>query len=456
MRFFQSLWSRTAAIVVSGLILSNLVGYVLYSRDKQDALFLQDALDMSERAAGVSRLLRDIPDEWTDHIVTVSDSRAFRVWMSGKAPFGNDLLSDEEISLEDYTRKHIPRIQEREIRVWFRPELPDAVDLPIEAAGEEVTHESEERWFFLLSISHGDEEWLNFYGRVVPVSSHLGWFLALNILIFVICLGVIVLWLLNRVTAPLQDLARAASRLGRDLTAEPIKETGPLEVRAAARAFNSMQRKLLKQIEARTGMLASISHDLRTPITQMRLRTELLPASENRSKTLDTLDDMNAIIGTFLDFARVSADSEARTVVEFSSLVESICHDFADRGEDVSFTGPSDVRYPCKRVAMKRALSNLIQNAVAYGIRARVTLSQEIDELILTVNDDGPGIREEEMAVVFQPFRRLQSSSPNHKDGVGLGLSIAQSIVEDHGGSISLRNRHHGGLSVTVRLPVPE
>jgi signal transduction histidine kinase len=244
--------------------------------------------------------------------------------------------------------------------------------------------------------------------------------------------------------------------LGRDLTAEPIKETGPLEVRAAARAFNSMQRKLLKQIEARTGMLASISHDLRTPITQMRLRTELLPASENRSKTLDTLDDMNAIIGTFLDFARVSADSEARTVVEFSSLVESICHDFADRGEDVSFSGPSDVRYPCKRVAMKRALSNLIQNAVAYGIRARVNLSQEIDELILTVDDDGPGIREEEMAVVFQPFRRLQSSSPNHKDGVGLGLSIAQSIVEDHGGSISLRNRHHGGLSVTVRLPVPE
>ena len=455
MRVFDSLRGRTAAIVVLGLVVSNGLGYAIYSRDKQESLILQDAFDMSERAAGVSRLLRDIPDDWNADIVGASDSRAFRVWFSDAAPFVNDAPSDDEAALAAYVAELVPRIRDNDIRVWFRPSLPDGVILPVAAmsAGTGEVNDRLDRWSFVLSINHEAGEWLNVHGHSAPAASFLPTFLALNLLTAVFGLGVVALWLVNRVTAPLKDLAQAAERLGRDLTVEPLREVGPAEVRVAARAFNAMQARLMRQIEGRTGMLAAISHDLRTPITQVRLRTELAPDSPERTKTLTTLDEMNTIIGTFLDFARVSSDAEPRAFVDLGSLVGSICDDFADGGADVSFHEHNALTYWCKRVAMKRALSNVIRNALVYGQCARVAMSHEGTDILVSIEDNGPGIPESQMEAVFQPFRRLGQGKTRHSGGVGLGLSIAQSIVEDHGGTISLINNLGGGLRVEVRLP---
>ncbi|MGI1660845.1 ATP-binding protein [Palleronia sp. KMU-117] len=458
MKAFDSLRARTAAIVIAGLVVSNTVGYALYSRDKQDTLILQDGLDMSERAAGVSRLLRDIPDDWNADIVAASDSRAFRVWVTTTAPFRNDQPTEEELELEAYISDLVPRIRHNEIIVWFRPELPARLVIPAGPAGAqaEAGVDAAERLSFVLSINHAEHEWLNFLGQTAPTASYLPTFLALNLLSAVFGLGIVALWLVNRVTAPLNDLALAAQRLGHDLTAEPLSEKGPAEVRVAARAFNAMQARLLRQIEGRTGMLAAISHDLRTPITQIRLRTELAPESDERNKTLATLDEMNTIIGTFLDFARASGDSEARTTVDMGSLVESICDDFADDGADITYQGPDGIRYMCKRLAMKRAVTNIIKNAITYGSSAWVTLAVRGHDLVIEVGDDGPGIPENEIETVFQPFRRLASDHALHPDGVGLGLSIAQTIIEEHGGKVVLLNRPTGGLLARVSLPQAE
>ncbi len=458
MRTFDSLRARTAAIVISGLVVSNTVGYALYSRDRQESLILQDAFDMSERAAGVSRLLRDIPDDWNADIVAASDSRAFRVWVSADPPFRNDTPTEHEEDLEAYIADLVPRIRDREIIVWFRPEPPPAGIRPVASGGalSDPAPDIAVRWSYLLSINHHEGTWLNFHGQAVPTPSYLPTFLALNLLSAVFGLGIVALWLVNRVTAPLNDLAQAAGRLGRDLTAEPLSEAGPAEVRVAARAFNAMQSRLIRLIEGRTGMLAAISHDLRTPITQIRLRTELAPDSEERTKTLATLDEMNTIIGTFLDFARASGDSEARTTVDIGSLVESICDDFADEGADITYSGAEGIRYSCKRLAMKRAVTNIIHNALTYGSRARVNLAVRGHGLVIEVEDDGPGIPESEIGTVFQPFRRLASQQARHAEGVGLGLSIAQTVFEEHGGTLELSNRAQGGLRVRIALPMAE
>ncbi|NSY41405.1 ATP-binding protein [Leisingera sp. ANG59] len=455
MKVFDSLRARTVVIVIAGLVISNAIGYVLYSRDKQETLIFQDAFDMAERAAGISRLLRDIPDDWNAEIVAASDSRAFRVWASETPPFDSQAPTTEEEELETYVVKLVPRIRDNEMRVWFRPELPEGIDLPSALfAGEPATmRENREGWLLVLSINHAEASWLNFYGRTVPETSYFPTFLALNLLMAVFGLGLVALWLVNRVTAPLQNLAQAAERLGLDLTSEPLSEAGPEEVRVAARAFNAMQARLIRQVEGRTVMLAAISHDLRTPITQLRLRTELAPESNERAKTLATLDDMNVIIGTCLDFARVSNDGEPRTTVDLGSLVQSICDDFADIGGDVTYEGPETTRYFCKRIALKRAITNIIDNALTYGGQARVTLSPVGRDLVICVEDDGPGIPDAEIETVFQPFCRLASDQVRPSDGVGLGLSIAQSIIEDHGGTVALSNRQQGGLLVMICLP---
>lgn len=455
---FDSLRARAAAIVIAGLVISNVIGYMLYARDKHESLIIQDAFDMSERAAGVSRLLRDIPDDWNADIVAASDSRAFRVWVSRTPPFRNELPTEEEEGLKSFIAELVPRIIQNEIRVWFRSELPISTDLPSAAMGPEpaTARALPERWSLVLSINHAEEEWLNFRGQSVLETSYLPTFLALNLLMAVFGLGVLALWLVNRVTAPLNELARAAGRLGRDLTGEPLSEEGPAEVRVAARAFNAMQSRLIRQIEGRTGMLAAISHDLRTPITQIRLRTELASDSEERSKTLATLDEMNTIIGTFLDFARVSSDSEPRTTVDLGSLVESICDDFSDAGADISYEGDEGLRFFCKRIAMKRALTNIIKNALTYGLRARVSLAVAEHDLVINVEDDGPGIPKREIEMVFQPFHRLASGQARCAEGVGLGLSVAQTIIEEHGGTVVLSNRPQGGLLVRIHIPNDE
>ena len=457
---FRSMRLQTAAIIIAGFVLSHLAVFLIYAEDRRDALLITEAFDIAERAAGVSRLIRDLPATWRAEVIRVSDSRALRVWMSTSPPFEVDEATDEEADLVTYLRSLLPRLVGRDIRVHVTraidarvipPNRSDLTRLPgADASGGFRSSD----WLVAITVNHGEEEWLNFLGQINTPISLLPEFLGISIVTAVFAIGLVAFWLVHRVTVPLTRLSEAAERLGSDIYAEPLSETGPREVATAAAAFNLMQRRLTRLIEGRTGLLAAISHDLRTPITQMRLRTELTTPSATREKTLAALDEMEAIIATFLDYARAVNETEERSRCDIGALVESICADLADTGADITCETDDGNIANCKRIAVKRCVSNIVENALNHGGNARVSVRRVAKNVVITVDDDGPGIPEEDLEAVFAPFFRGDASRNRYSGGLGLGLSISHAVIEDHGGAIRLTNRPKGGLTVQIMLPV--
>jgi signal transduction histidine kinase len=248
----------------------------------------------------------------------------------------------------------------------------------------------------------------------------------------------------------------ALCRFLRETTGIPIillATQGPVDIQKTIRAFNRMRTRLERFVQDRTHMLAAISHDLRTPITALRGRAELIDEAETRDKILATLDEMQRMTEATLAFVRAEATQEDTRLIDLAALVESLCDDLSDTGQNVTFSGPGKTPYRCRSVSLKRAFSNLIENAVTYGQQARVALTAERDALHITIDDDGPGIAAPDMERVFEPFVRLETSRSRDTGGVGLGMAIARSIVRWHGGDITLENRQEGGLRVLVRLP---
>lgn len=455
----RSMRFQTAVIIIAGFFLSHAAGYFLYVQDRRDTLLITEALDIAERAASVSRLLRDLTPGWREEVVRASDSRAFRVWTSSAPPFQVLDPTEEEIELVSYLRDQLPRLSTREIRARFTPTAQEVVVPPHrnDSTGASVADLASagaiSGWRVAITVNHGDSEWLNFLGQINTPISVLPQLLGASMSTAVFAIGFVAFWLVHRVTIPLTQLAVAAERLGRNIYAEPLVERGPREVVVAATAFNRMQRRLAGLIEGRTGLLAAISHDLRTPITQMRLRTELMSKSADRDKALACLDEMEAIIATFLDYARAAIDAEERTQSDIGALVESICADLVDTGAEVKCETEDDLVLTCKRLAVKRGVVNLIENAVKYAGLARVEAFRDAAGVVVQIDDDGPGIPPEFIEAVFAPFYRIEGSRNRHTGGIGLGLSIAQAVAEDHGGEVRLSNRAEGGLRAELILP---
>jgi len=252
---------------------------------------------------------------------------------------------------------------------------------------------------------------------------------------------------------PIEHFTSAAERFGRDPKAAPIAEIGPAELRRAARAFNGMQASVQRFIEDRTQMVAAISHDLRTPITRLRLRAEFVEDEEQRDRMLGDLDQMAEMIEATLAFARDDAASEPPTALDLTSLLESMVDEASDSGHEASYQGPAHRIFQGRPVALRRAFGNLVDNAIKYGGAVEITLGESGDGCRVTIADRGPGIAATDRERVFAPFVRLESSRNRDTGGTGLGLSIARSIIRGHGGEILLENRPEGGLSVSVTLP---
>jgi signal transduction histidine kinase len=261
------------------------------------------------------------------------------------------------------------------------------------------------------------------------------------------------IWMARRIAAPIREFAGAAERLGLDLTAPPLAVRGPQELRSTIQAVNRMQHRLQRFLEDRTQMLAAISHDLRAPLARLRLRAELVADGEQQHKMFDDLEGMNAMIDSTLAFARDDARREPRRLVDLGVLVGDVCEDIGDAGGKVSYSGSRGIDVPCRPILVRRAVANLIDNAVKYGGAARVTIVRETDRVVIVVEDDGPGIPPEEHEKVFAPFYRREPARDPAKAGVGLGLSIARTVAREHGGDVSLRNGEHGGLSALIELP---
>ncbi|WP_326883091.1 ATP-binding protein [Aliidongia sp.] len=252
---------------------------------------------------------------------------------------------------------------------------------------------------------------------------------------------------------PIEHFTSAAERFGRDPKAAPIAELGPVELRRAARAFNGMQASVQRFIEDRTQMVAAISHDLRTPITRLRLRAEFVEDEEQRERMLGDLDQMAEMIEATLAFARDDAASEALTPLDLPSLLESMVDEATDAGHEAAYLGPAHRICHGRPVALRRAFGNLVDNAIKYGEAVEITLAETDGGYRIAIADRGPGIAVPDHERVFAPFVRLEASRNRDTGGTGLGLSIARSIIRGHGGEIDLENRPEGGLRVLVSLP---
>ena len=307
---------------------------------------------------------------------------------------------------------------------------------------------------YALVMQLADSSWLMFS---MPSRS---WGLehwARNSIVIVLVLlstGLVALIATRRLARPLQTFAEGARRFGVDFRAPPITPVGPQEIRQAILAFNGMQAQLQHFIKDRTQMLAAISHDLRAPLTRMRLRGEFIDDPELQKKLFRDVDEMHAMINSSLEFFRDNARLEQPTSFDLAELLRTLVDDYRDQSIEIHFSGPPRLVYVGRPLGLKRVITNLVENALKYASEPAIELRSDDEHVTIRVLDRGPGIPSDCYEQVFMPFYRLEGSRNKSTGGVGLGLSAARAIVLEQGGELTVRNRTVGGLEARVVLPV--
>jgi signal transduction histidine kinase len=277
----------------------------------------------------------------------------------------------------------------------------------------------------------------------------------MTLLFGVISVTLLGLWAARALTAPLSSFAKAAESFSLNGAAAPLPERGPEEIRSVAKALNRMRERITVLIDDRTKMLAAISHDLRTPITRMRLRSEFIEDDMHRSRMLGDLDQMRSMLESVLSFLRNDRKLESMTLVDIATSLQLVTDQFADMGHKVAYEGPEHAMATVRPDDLHRSITNLVENAVRFGAEATIRLMVSPDTVTIEVEDDGPGISDARKDVMLEPFVRGDDArNMNEAAGFGLGLSIARTIVLAHGGGLSLNDRQPHGLIVRIRLPV--
>jgi signal transduction histidine kinase len=306
---------------------------------------------------------------------------------------------------------------------------------------------------FELGVRRPDGRWLivsptNAFG-VDPWQQRL--FLVLAIA--AVAVSPLAWWFARRLAAPIAALAAGAERLGRDPSAPRLDIEGSAEVTLAVNAFNEMQERLRQYVQDRTEMIAAIAHDLRTPLTRLRFRIEAAP-EEVRTKLAADIDQMEEMVAATLAFVRDASSPRERVKLEITSLVETIMDEAAETGADSSAEMSDRVVVDGDPVALRRLITNLVDNALKFGSAARGRVFAADGMAVVQIDDNGPGIAEDQIERAFEPFHRLESSRSRDTGGIGLGLAVVRAIARGHGGDVSLESRKGGGLRAQVRLPL--
>ena len=277
----------------------------------------------------------------------------------------------------------------------------------------------------------------------------------LTLLFAIVSVSLLGLWAARALTAPLSSFAKAAESFSLNGAAPPLPERGPEEIRSVAKALNRMRERITTLIDDRTKMLAAISHDLRTPITRMRLRSEFIEDDIHRHRMLSDLDQMRSMLESVLSFLRNDRKLEAMTLTDIASTLQLITDQFTDMGHKVVYDGPAHAMATVRPDDLHRSVTNLVENAVRFGAVATIRLRVSPDIVTIEVEDDGPGISDARKEVMLEPFVRGDDArNMDETAGFGLGLSIARAIVLAHGGQLSLNDRQPHGLIVRIQLPV--
>jgi len=305
----------------------------------------------------------------------------------------------------------------------------------------------------MVGVELPGKGWLSLSSAWPRTERALIWQLLAQTLILYIVVLVPVLWAGHRIARPLRKLATAARDFHPGDDADPVEEAGPSDVRAVIAAYNALSTRVTAMLDEKDRMLGAIGHDLRTPLAALRVRIESVEDDEDRARMADTIDEMNHTLDDILSLARLGRPSEPPTDVDLSALIDAVVEDFRDLDQDVTFEEAPRLRMHLRPSLMRRAVRNLIENAIKYGSATEVRLRSDDRSVRIEVCDRGPGIPPEKLEKVFDPFTRLEESRNRETGGAGLGLALARAIVRDASGEISLANRDGGGLVATITLP---
>jgi len=459
LRLFDSLGARLLLLLVGGLAaaqtLSAIIGYhdrksaierIVARRHAQrvvDLVHMLDDLGAAERAA-VARTARNPVIALGDARLDVQPSAAGQA-RRGSGRGGQHLVAATQSALQDQIVP--PRPAEVAVEEAAMRTVTQARGQPPTGIGEP------NGWAVVLRSELRDGTPFSAYFEVAfpapfPLQS-----LALHLVAMFVVTAVLVVLGVRWVTRPLGDLADAADRLGHHLGAAPLVETGASELRRAARAFNSMQERLSRYLSSRVSALSAISHDLKTPLTRLRLRMELVPDAVTREAMLRDVAELEQMVASTLDFIRGLENTERSQPTDVDALLESVCEDLRALGHEIVVTGRAAAPLPAQPQALKRCLANLVENACKYGGRADIRLDDGPTELVVRIRDAGPGIAPAELERVFEPFYRLDGSRSRDTGGTGLGLAIARNVAQAHKGSVRLANLPGGGLEALLILP---
>jgi signal transduction histidine kinase len=438
----KTLFGRMVLILVAGLVAAQLLGTAIFLQER-DRLSLRALSRYSgTRIVDMVKILERLPVGERPIVAEATQRPGFSLSLSAPPADVKDAAAgpdNQAAVVAAELRRYLGST--RELRVAVNEE--DSAE--IDRSGTRK---------FLVQVRLQDGNWASFTFHVNEPSgfptSRQFWLTMLLRLVAVILLSLLAVRL---VTRPLQTLADAAEELGRNIYRPPLHEHGSVEVRRAAHAFNTMQARLVQYIRERTRILAAVSHDLRTPITRLRLRAALLRDPEAQAKFAADLEEMEAMVTATLDFMRGLESTEPLHPVDIMALLESLQADALELGQQVEIKGNVTRPLMAYPRALKRCISNVLENAVKYGKRANIIVEDSERELRLSVCDDGPGIPENEMEKVFEPYYRVENSRNRATGGTGLGLAIARNGARSLGGELLLRNRPEGGLHAMLVLP---
>ncbi|MBI5164862.1 MAG: HAMP domain-containing protein [Magnetospirillum sp.] len=456
----DSIAGRSMLVLLVGLTISHMLSTAVYSTDRRTAVLEANERQFADRVASVARLLEQFSPPQRQGLVQVLNSPILTVSSTSEPAFPHDHAESRELdAVRAALAPHFGPLDKERLHVIDR----EAGDLFTARAAPDgllvwnslarLFHSTPENQTIQVSLQLGDGSWANFGLTLIRSASFWSHRSTFSALIMAMGIAIFSALATRWVGHPLATFAAAADRLGRDVNAPPLPPGGPKEVRAAVSAFNDMQGRIRRFVEDRTRMLAAISHDLRSPITRLRLRAEMLPEGETRSKMLADLDEMETMVSSTLEFARGEAIDEPVQTIDLAATLEAICDNASDMGLAADYQWSGRLVCSCRPYALKRALANLIENGARYGGKARVQASHQGHDIRIVVEDEGPGIPEDHQEKVFTPFYRIEHSRNRRTGGIGLGMTVARTIIRAHGGDITLHNKPEGGLSVEVVLP---
>jgi signal transduction histidine kinase len=463
----RSLFSRLTLVLLGGLLTAQLLSFAVHMHDRGELLAQASGMQSAQRIADIVRLLDTMTPVERSRIVKVLSAPPLTVALDRgplAAPGAETAAGARAMLFTTLLRQSLGA--DRAVTVGMAEGAP--YRKAEEHDGRRRHGDDEHQWqppmmrhggmagggpAFVAQVRLQDGTLATFDARQPQATENWPYRVLLSISLLLAAVIVVSLVAVRWATRPLKTLADAADELGKNINRPPLPETGPTEVARAARAFNTMQSRLANYLRERTQVLAAMSHDLKTPITRLRLRAELLADAELRAKFGNDLQEMEAMVLSALDFLRGMDNGEPVQPVDMMALLESLQTDLRETGGTVTISGSAAGPYPGRPQALKRCLANILENAIKYGKSAQVVVDDSNERLQIHVLDEGPGLPPDQLEKVFEPFYRVEGSRNRDTGGTGLGLAIARNVAELHGGSIEVRNRAEGGLAAVLTLP---